>query len=55
MPVTGNQPQLVEAIQLWFERPPKLGGRAFRAWQQVEKGHGRLEKRILIASCELNG
>lgn len=54
MPVKGNQPALLEALQVWFEQPLALRGLDSRTCQQVEKGHGRLEQRTLTASTELN-
>jgi len=54
MPVKGNQPALLEALQVWFEQPLALRGLDRRTCQQVGKGHGRLEERTLTASTELN-
>jgi hypothetical protein len=54
MVVKGNQGHLHEALQRWFEAPPALRSLDFRHAQQVSKGHGRLEKRALTASTELN-
>lgn len=54
MPVKGNQPALLEALQVWFEQPLALRGLDRRTGRQVEKGHGRLEQRTLTASTELN-
>jgi predicted transposase YbfD/YdcC len=55
----GNQPQMEENIQLWFEPdvqpipgmscPPK----DFETAQQTNKGHGRLETRTLTVSSQL--
>lgn len=57
----GNQPQLEENIRLWFEPdvqpipgmnfPPK----DLESAQITSKGHGRLEKRTLTVSSQLNG
>ena len=55
----GNQPQMEENIQLWFEPdvqpipgmsfPPK----DFETAQQTNKGHGRLETRTITVSSQL--
>jgi predicted transposase YbfD/YdcC len=56
----GNQPQMEENIRLWFEPdvepipgmnyPPK----DFENARQTNKGHGRLERRTLTVSSQLN-
>jgi predicted transposase YbfD/YdcC len=48
-----NQPSLAEDLQLFFSEPP-LDGRDWRQAQTWTKGHGRLERRELTASTELN-
>lgn len=53
MPVKENHPLLHQDIRLWFENPPCLQGLDFRTTQQVNKGHGRLERRVLTASADL--
>lgn len=48
-----NQPTLEEDLRLFFSEPPP----DCRDWRQAQtwnKGHGRLERRELIASTELN-
>jgi predicted transposase YbfD/YdcC len=53
--VKRNQPTLYEDIALWFESPARLVGEA--GWDEVTtvgKGHGRLERRTLVASTALN-
>jgi predicted transposase YbfD/YdcC len=53
MIVKQNQPKLYEAIALLFERPPWLRreqDQAYRVHRTVDKGHGRLETRILETS-----
>jgi predicted transposase YbfD/YdcC len=58
MVVKDNQPDLVEAITTLFSTPPWLPDeRAQEVWetQTLEKGHGRLETRTLLASTTLNG
>jgi predicted transposase YbfD/YdcC len=48
-----NQPSLEEDLRLFFSEPPA----DCRDWRQAQtwtKGHGRLERRELIASTELN-
>ena len=55
----GNQPQMEEAIRLWFEPDPDpIPGMAnlpkdFETVHQVSKGHGRLEERTLTVSSQL--
>lgn len=49
----GNQPMLEEDLRLFFREPPQ----ECRDWRQAstcDKGHGRREKRVLVASTELN-
>jgi predicted transposase YbfD/YdcC len=56
----GNQPQMEENIRLWFEPdiepipgmnyPPK----DFETAREINKGHGRLERRTLTVSSQLN-
>src|SRR5215831_7177231 len=48
-----NQPTLEEDVRLFFTEPPP----DCRDWRQARtcsKGHGRLERRELVASTELN-
>jgi hypothetical protein len=50
---SANQPTLEEEVRLFFTEPPPDG----RDWRQActcSKGHGRLERRELVASTELN-
>jgi len=49
----GNQPTLREDLRLFFREPP-LDCRDWREAETVNKGHGRLEMRTLLASTELN-
>jgi predicted transposase YbfD/YdcC len=55
----GNQPQIEEDICLWFEPDPTpLPGQSyvpkdFETTHTVNKGHGRLEQRILTISSQL--
>jgi predicted transposase YbfD/YdcC len=60
LPVKENQPQLLEDIQTLFAPERCVKGfspatKDFRTEEQVEKGHGRIEKRTLTASSELKG
>jgi predicted transposase YbfD/YdcC len=48
-----NQPTLEEDLRLFFTEPP-LDCRDWRQAQTCSKGHGRLERRELVASTELN-
>lgn len=57
MVVKDNQPDLLDAIKTLFSTPPWLPAeRADEVWetQTMEKGHGRLETRTLVASISLN-
>jgi predicted transposase YbfD/YdcC len=49
----GNQPTLAEDLSLFFSDPP-LDCQDWRTARTVEKGHGRLEIREIVASTELN-
>lgn len=48
-----NQPTLEEDLRLFFSEPP-LDCRDWRLAHTCSKGHGRVERRELIASTELN-
>jgi len=49
----GNQPTLRDDLQLFFSEPP-ADCQDWRTARTVDKGHGRLEIRELVASTELN-
>ena len=49
----GNQPTLRDDLQLFFSKPP-LDCQDWRTARTVDKGHGRLEIRELVASTELD-
>jgi predicted transposase YbfD/YdcC len=57
-PIKDNQPQLREEVELLFA-PEEVGAGCsavpleMRAAKQVDKGHGRIEERLLVASTEL--
>ena len=51
--VKGNQPSLHDDLELFFREPP-ADCRDWRSARTVDKGHGRLEIRELVASTELN-
>ena len=55
MPVKENQPRVYQALRAWFDDPPPLRTLDFRTATHTSKGHGRLERRTLTASIELNG
>jgi predicted transposase YbfD/YdcC len=58
MVVKKNQPELYHAIALLFAQPPWLPRQQAAEYQihrTCEKGHGRLEKRVLEASPSLSG
>lgn len=60
LPVKENQPQLLSDIQTVFEPERCVKGfspatQDFRATEQIEKGHGRIEQRTLTVSRELTG
>ena len=48
-----NQPTLEEDLRLFFTEPP-IDCRDWRQAHSCSKGHGRLERRELVASTELN-
>jgi predicted transposase YbfD/YdcC len=48
-----NQPTLREDLELFFSEPPS-DCRDWRTARTIDKGHGRLEVRELIATTELN-
>ena len=56
----GNQPQIEEDIRLWFEPDvqmiPGMGNppKDFETATTINKGHGRIEKRTLTVSSQLN-
>ncbi len=50
---TGNQPTLHDDLHLFFSEPP-ADCQDWRQARTVDKGHGRLELRELVASTELN-
>lgn len=56
----GNQPQIEEDIRLWFEPDvemiPGMGcpPKDFETATTINKGHGRIEKRTLTVSSQLN-
>ncbi len=54
MVVDDNQPTLKADLTLLFDLPPGPG-QDLRVVQQVSKGHGRVETRILSASADLKG
>jgi predicted transposase YbfD/YdcC len=49
----GNQPTLRDDLQLFFSEPP-ADCQDWRTARSVDKGHGRLEIRAVMASTELN-
>lgn len=55
MPVKGNQPQLLQDIQLLFEQLPVVLQQTMKRAETVELGHGRIEQRRLTASSALVG
>lgn len=54
MVVDDNQPTLKADVARLFDLPPGPG-QDLRVMQQVSKGHGRVETRILSASSDLQG
>ncbi len=58
--VKGNQPQLQQDLQDWFDQEvdliPGMGcpPKDFRSFTSITKGHGRLEARTLTTSSQLN-
>jgi predicted transposase YbfD/YdcC len=59
-PVKDNQPQLLHDIQTVFAPEPCIKGfsptpKDLRSAEQIEKGHGRMERRTLTVSSDLTG
>lgn len=57
MVVKENQPALYQAIALLFAQPPWLPGekdQEYRVYKTVDKGHGRIETRVLESSTALS-
>lgn len=54
MPVKENHPHLYAAIAYWFAGPRRLRSLDQRQVTTVNKGHGRIETRVLTATTELN-
>jgi len=54
MPIKENQPRMYQALAYWFTDPPQLRSLDSRQIKTVNKGHGRLETRVLTATTELN-
>ncbi len=50
MNVKGNQPELLAAVEDWFA-PHRAPGRDRASAEEVDTGHGRTEKRWLLAVC----
>jgi predicted transposase YbfD/YdcC len=58
MVVKKNQPELCDAIALLFDQPPWLPherAAEYQVHRTTEKGHGRLERRVLETSPALSG
>lgn len=58
MVVKKNQPELYDAIALLFDKPPWLPRERaveYQVYHTTEKGHGRLERRVLETSPALSG
>jgi hypothetical protein len=51
--VKRNQPTLYEDLSLFFHEPP-LDCLDWRIAESFNKGHGRLENRLITVSTELN-
>jgi hypothetical protein len=51
--VKDNQPTLAEAIRSWFAAMDRLE-RPFWEWQEVDKGHGRVETRRCVVSNDVD-
>jgi len=54
MPVKENHPKVYAAIAYWFAGPRRLRTLDQRQCKTVNKGHGRIETRVLTATTELN-
>ena len=51
--VTGNTPATQADLELFFE-DAQADRRTWQSWEQVEKRHGRLERRSIITTPDLN-
>jgi predicted transposase YbfD/YdcC len=56
--VKGNQPQVLTDLEILFEPEPTPKGGSpyptdFRSYRQIDKGHGRLEERVITVSSML--
>ncbi len=51
--IKGNTPTTLADLELFFE-DPEADRRTWQSYAQIEKGHGRLERRQIITSPDLN-
>lgn len=51
--VKDNTPSTRADLELFFE-DPEADRRTWQSYEQVEKGHGRLERRLITTSPDLN-
>lgn len=54
MPIKENQPETFRCLAEWFAEEQHFRDAERRQVTHVEKGHGRIEQRHLIATTELN-
>jgi len=54
MPVKKNQPRLFAQIAEWFQDHTPENAHDFRTTSQTDRGHGRLEQRLLQVTTDLN-
>jgi len=52
--IKDNTPNALADLELFFE-DPQADRRTWQAFSQIEKGHGRLERRSILTSPDLNG
>ncbi|HET8843289.1 MAG TPA: ISAs1 family transposase [Ktedonobacteraceae bacterium] len=52
--IKDNTPRALSDLELFFE-DPQADRRTWRSYSQFGKGHGRLERRSILASPDLNG
>lgn len=54
MPIKENQPETFRCLAEWFAEEQRFRDAERRQVTRIEKGHGRIEQRSLIATTELN-
>jgi hypothetical protein len=55
MPIKENQPETFRCLAEWFVEEQRFRDAERRQASDIRTGHGRLERRTLMATTELNG